>query len=289
VSLRTWNSRHTRQSSSSRRSRGSRGSCLAIPSRFAFFARKSRQSALSHHAGGSRGSRIPGVALGSHEALGSGGTPHTGRSTWSHGSNLCLHVGEGVGGGALLPALALLYLVEEGLDVRLRSGRAGHARCAGLTCSSWGSGATRLTGVAGTAAGALQARGAEGVNLLAGADRLGGCLVGAHRAAFPQGHIRLSGTVLHVRTLDTRASIRIVYAVINFHPACRWTLSGWILFLCVFVIRFPIVIAFPILSIIVIVVISVGILWSRARIWIGESQTKYSQPQQQFELVTSHG
>jgi len=175
------------------------------------------------------------------------------------------------------------------LDVRLWPRRAGIARRTGLTRSSWGSGTARLTGVAGTAAGALQAGGAEGVHLLAGTNRLGGCLVGAHRTAFPQGHIRLSGTVLHVRTLDIRASVRIVYAVINFHSACRWTLSGWILFLCVFVIRFPIVIAFPILSIIVIVVISVGILWSRARIWIGESQTKYSQPQQQFELVTSHG
>jgi len=158
-----------------------------------------------------------------------------------------------------------------------------------LTRCSWGSGAARLAGVAGTAAGALQAGGAEGVHLLAGTDRLGGCLVGTHGTAFPQGHVGLSGTVLHVWTLDTRTSIRIVYAVVNFNSSCRWTVSSWILFLCIVVFRFPIVIAFPILSIIVIVVISVGILWSRARIWIGESQTKYSQPQQQFELVTSHG
>lgn len=146
-----------------------------------------------------------------------------------------------------------------------------------------------MTVVAGTAAGALQARGAEGVHLLAGSNRLGGCLIGTHRTAFPQGHVGLGGTVLHVRTLDTRTSIRIVYAVVNFNSSCRWTLTSWILFFCIIVIRLPFVIAFPILSVIVIVVNSVGILWSRARIWIGESQTKYSQPQQQFELVTSHG
>lgn len=149
-----------------------------------------------------------------------------------------------------------MNLVDEGLDIWLRSGGTGHARTARHSNLPGGTGLAAAPAVAESAGVTSVALGTHCVHLPRSDRLLRRGLVGADGAAFSEGHIGLRRTVLDVGTVHPRTTIRIIYTVVYFYSPG----SGFILVHVVIIAR----IIFVAIAVVVIKILRVWV-W----VWFG--------------------